>query len=136
MLALESKEMMDSRKKGEIVSTSIKSAFDSTLSDIAKSGIKLVKKPEGRAKERVKTTQSSVRKAATPPPPLMPEPETPKIVFSKPDPEQDPLEPLDIFGFGKNPVKTIVNKIVEVLTGAKEEPAVVKKERKGDHIYV
>ena len=136
MLALESKEMMDARRKpGEKVSTTIKSTFDSTLSDIAKSGIKQVKKPEGKAEEKVKSSNTiSFRKAATPPPPLMPEPENPELVYSKPDPKEDPLAPIEIFG--KNPVKRIVDKIVEAFTGGKEEPVVVKRVKKGDHIYV
>jgi hypothetical protein len=131
MLALESKEMMDARKPEEgKVSTTVKSTFDSILSDMAKSGIKLVKKPEGKAKS---SKTKPFRKAATPPP-LMPEPENPKLVCSKPDPKEDPLTPTEIFG--KNPVKTIVNKIVEAFTGGKEEPVVVKRTKKGDHIYV
>lgn len=134
MLALESKEMMDARKPGGKVSTTIKSTFDSTLSDIAKSGIKLVKKPEGKAKEKVKSSNTiSFRKAATPPP-LMPEPENPKLVYSKPDPKEDPLEPIEIFG--KSSMKKIVNKVIKAFTGGKEEPTVEKKARKGDHIYV
>lgn len=137
MLALETKEMMDARKKGEKVSTAIKSTFDSTLSDIAKSGIKSVKKPDGKAKEKVKSVQKtaiSFKKAVAPPPPLMPEPEKPKLFYEKPEPDYDPLEPIDLFG--KNPVKKLVDKIVEVFTGGKEEPIVVKKIKKGDHIYV
>lgn len=135
MLALENKEIMDARKPEEKVSTILKSTFDSTLSDIAKSGIKLVKKPDGKAKEKVKGSNTiSFRKAETPPPPLMPEPENPKLVYSKLDPKEDPLEPIEIFG--KNLVKKIVNKIIGVFTRGEEELIVEKKARKGDHIYV
>jgi len=93
MLMLESPEIIEERSGKKLATRILKSSYDLELSVLAKSGKdrsrSLEKKPvSSKDTEKDKSKRPKMRSAQAPP--KLPEPENPKIIFSKPEPKEFP----------------------------------------------
>lgn len=94
-MMLESPEVIGKRIKKKLATRVLKSCYDSELTAMAKSGKDRSKSLESKT-SKSKVTVKSKSKSQAPKirtaqaPPKLPEPEDPKIIFSKPEPEEFP----------------------------------------------
>ena len=136
-LMLESPETIETRNKKSIDRT-IKSVYDLRLSCISSAGGKnpvcLTEKP----KPEKSSILRRIRKPATPPASTnktemrMPEPEHPKVLYSKPEPEPWSQMMIEI----ESPFQFILRKISEFLFGSFSLDDSDSKSNKKSHIYV
>lgn len=135
MLQLESPDIIESRNSKKSATRKIRSIYDSELSDIAKAGKKKAISPKAANKPEEKPKiRSRVQTPPTPPSQStrMPEPDQPRMTYSKPDPDPFPIK-IDIEG----PFEYLKRKIIDFLFGKIEDYSPKPKTKnKETHIYV
>lgn len=128
MLMLESPEMIEKRSGKKLATRILKSSYDSELAVLARSGKDRSKSLESKPVSSVGTKKDRPKMRSAQAPPRLPEPENPRIIFSKPEPREFPEVENKPEGILKKMLKKISDTILDKLIDLEPESET--------HIYV